>query len=182
MSGNLINMIHFLINGDEVQIDVDPSTPLLWVVRDHLQLTGSKFGCGMGLCGACTMLMDDQAIRSCVMPISAIEGKSITTIEGLGDNHPVQQAWVNHSVPQCGYCQSGQIMSTLAILQRNPNPTEEELKAGLAGNICRCGTYQYILAAAMEAAENIQAGNFYDAGEQSTHQENTGRPSDENHA
>lgn len=140
-------MIKFSLNGQEVTTQDDPSTPLLWVVRDTFKLKGSKFGCGAGLCGACTMHVDGQAKRTCVTPISTIAGKSVTTIEGLGtpdDLHPLQAAWHEHSVPQCGYCQSGQIMSAAALLASNPNPTEADVDAAMAGNICRCGCYPRI--------------------------------------
>lgn len=160
-------MATFILNGEQATVDVDPTTPLLWVVRDHFLLTGSKFGCGAGLCGACTMLVDEISMRTCVLPVSAVEGRSVTTIEGLGDNHPVQQAWVDHSVPQCGYCQSGQIMSTVSLLKQNPNPSEDEVKSALSGNICRCGTYQYILAAALDAAGRM-SDQFYDATQSET--------------
>jgi len=150
-------MISFIINGKSVSVDVLPDTPLLWVIRDHLKLTGTKFGCGAGLCGACTVLLDGQAIRSCTLPITGVEGRAITTIEGLGDRHPVQQAWVEGSVPQCGYCQSGQIMSTVALLNRNPDPDENEIKSALAGNLCRCGSYQEIIDAVHTAAEKINS-------------------------
>ena len=140
-------MIKFSLNGQEVVTEDDPSTPLLWVVRDTFKLKGSKFGCGAGLCGACTMHMDGQAIRTCTMPVGAVAGRAITTIEGLGtpDNlHPLQAAWHEHSVPQCGYCQSGQIMSAAALLASNPNPTAEDVDAAMAGNLCRCGCYPRI--------------------------------------
>jgi isoquinoline 1-oxidoreductase alpha subunit len=140
-------MIEFKLNGESVQTDEDPSTPLLWVVRDTFKLKGSKFGCGAGLCGACTLHIDGIATRSCVMPVSGVAGKEITTIEGLGtpDNlHPLQLAWHELSVPQCGYCQSGQIMSAAALLTENPSPTEAEVDAAMTGNICRCGCYPRI--------------------------------------
>ncbi|WP_101757057.1 (2Fe-2S)-binding protein [Oceanicoccus sp. KOV_DT_Chl] len=140
-------MFSFTLNGEAVSVDIAADTPLLWTLRDHLQLNGTKFGCGAGLCGACTVLIDGQASRSCILPVAAIDGKNITTIEGLGGEHPVQQAWIEHSVAQCGYCQSGQIMSTVALLASNPQPTEDEIKQALAGNICRCGTYPRILSA-----------------------------------
>ena len=126
-------------------------------VRDELGLTGSKFGCGMALCGACTMHVDGAAVRSCVTPVSAADGKEVTTIEGLDPkgNHPVQRAWRAHNVPQCGYCQSGQIMSAAALLEQNPDPSDEEIISGMAGNICRCGTYQRIFAAVRTAAQEV---------------------------
>ncbi len=143
-------MINFQLNKNAVQVDIDPDTPLLWVVRDHFKLKGSKFGCGMGLCGACTMHVNGQAVRTCTLPISAVQGAVITSIEGLGtvDNlHPLQQAWVEHSVPQCGYCQSGQLMSASALLAKNPNPSDDDIEMAMNGNICRCGTYSKIKSA-----------------------------------
>ena len=140
-------MIEFTLNGKAVRTDDDPSTPLLWVVRDTFKLKGSKFGCGASLCGACTMHVNGKAVRTCNLPLSAVAGRSITTIEGLGtpdDLHPLQAAWHEHSVPQCGYCQSGQIMSAAALLESNPNPTAEDVDAAMAGNICRCGCYPRI--------------------------------------
>ena len=135
----------FSINGIAQSVDVDPSKPLLWVIREQLSLSGTKFGCGIGQCGACTVHVDGQAIRSCLTPVSSVEGKEVTTIEGLvsasGELHPVQQAWVDHQVPQCGYCQSGQIMSASALLARSPKPTDKEIDGALRGNICRCGMY-----------------------------------------
>jgi len=135
----------FSINSIAQSVDVDPSKPLLWVIREQLSLSGTKFGCGIGQCGACTVHVDGQAIRSCLTPVSSVEGKEVTTIEGLvsasGELHPVQQAWVDHQVPQCGYCQSGQIMSASALLARSPQPTDKEIDGALRGNICRCGMY-----------------------------------------
>ena len=145
-------MVQFVLNGNPVSLDIDPETPLLWAVRDHLHLMGSKFGCGQGLCGACTMHVDGEAVRTCVMPIAAVAGKNITTIEGLGGNHPVQQAWMEQDVPQCGYCQSGQIMSAAALIAKVVNPTDEDIDIAMAGNICRCGTYQRIRTAIRRAA------------------------------
>lgn len=137
--------ISFLVNGVQRTLDTDPSKPLLWVIREELGLTGTKFGCGISQCGACTVQIDGEAIRSCVTPISVVEGKKITTIEGLssgsGDLHPLQQAWIEHQVPQCGYCQSGQLMSASALLASNPNPTDSEIDEAMEGNICRCGMY-----------------------------------------
>ena len=137
--------ISFLVNGIQRTLDTDPSKPLLWVIREELGLTGTKFGCGISQCGACTVQIDGEAIRSCVTPISVVEGKKITTIEGLssgsGDLHPLQQAWIEHQVPQCGYCQSGQLMSASALLASNPNPTDSEIDEAMEGNICRCGMY-----------------------------------------
>lgn len=147
-------MISLMVNGEEKQIDVDPAMPLLWVLRDELGLTGSKFGCGSGLCGACTIHLEGKAVRGCVTPVSAAEGKEVTTIEGLDPdgNHPVQKAWREVNVPQCGYCQSGQIMSAAALLADNPKPSSSDIKNGMSGNICRCGTYQRIYAAIELAA------------------------------
>lgn len=136
----------FRVNGKAHTVDVDPNMPLLWVIRDTLNMTGTKFGCGMALCGACTVHINGAAIRSCITPISSVSGKDVTTIEGLSANsdHPIQRAWREVDVPQCGYCQSGQIMSASAMLAKNPHPTDEEIDAAMAGNICRCGTYQQI--------------------------------------
>ena len=149
-------MIEFTLNGESVTTDDSPDTPLLWAVRDTFKMKGSKFGCGAGLCGACTMHVDGNAVRTCVLPIAAVAGKSVTTIEGLGtpDNlHPLQDAWVEHSVPQCGYCQSGQIMSAAALLQNNPNPSTAEIDSAMSGNICRCGCYPRIKQAIVAAAQ-----------------------------
>ena len=145
------------INGTTKQVDVDPSTPVLWVLRDHLDLVGTKFGCGIAQCGACTIHLDGNAVRSCQLPVSAAEGSSITTIEGLSEkgDHPVQKAWMEHDVPQCGYCQAGQIMTAAALLQQNPNPSDEEIENAMNGNICRCGTYLRIKAAVKTAAQNL---------------------------
>jgi isoquinoline 1-oxidoreductase subunit alpha len=139
-------MISLKINGAVRQYDGDPEMPLLWYLRDQLQLTGSKFGCGLGLCGACTIHINGEAARSCLTPISAAMGKEITTIEGLSvhGDHPVQKAWEQVQVPQCGYCQSGQIMQAAALLKKKPKPTDSEIEAAMSGNICRCGTYQRI--------------------------------------
>ena len=156
-------MIMFTLNGKTVETDDDPNTPLLWVVRDTFKLKGSKYGCGAGLCGACTMHIDGAAARTCNMPVSSVAGKDITTIEGLGtpeDMHPLQQAWVEISVPQCGYCQSGQIMSAASLLKHNPAPTEAEVDAAMAGNICRCGCYPRIKKAIIGVANGSLA---YDA-------------------
>ena len=143
------------VNGSQHKVDVDPATPLLWVIRDHLNLTGTKFGCGMAQCGACTVHLDGNAVRSCVMPVSAAQNKSITTIEGLSEDnsHPLQRAWIEHQVPQCGYCQSGQIMSAAALLDKNPAPSDEEISTAMQGNICRCGTYPRIRKAIHTAAQ-----------------------------
>ena len=150
-------MIEFKLNGKTVRTDDDPTTPLLWVVRDTFKLKGSKFGCGAGLCGACTMHIDGAATRTCMMPISSVSGREVTTIEGLGTPaapHPLQAAWTELSVPQCGYCQSGQIMSAAALLQQNPTPTEAEVDGAMAGNICRCGCYMRIKQAVITVADN----------------------------
>lgn len=145
------------INGTSKQVDVDPSTPVLWVLRDHLDLVGTKFGCGIAQCGACTIHLDGNAVRSCQLPVSAAEGASITTIEGLSEagDHPVQKAWMEHDVPQCGYCQAGQIMTAAALLQQNPNPSDEDIENAMNGNICRCGTYLRIKAAVKTASQNL---------------------------
>jgi len=140
------------INGKPVNVTAAPDTPLLWVLRDELGMTGSKYGCGVGQCGACTVLSDGQPIRSCSTPISVLATAKITTIEGLGGTHPVQVAWEKHDVPQCGYCQSGQIMSAVALLAAKPKPSDEEITGAMDGNICRCGTYQRIRAAIKDAA------------------------------
>ena len=140
------------VNGKPLAVKAAPDTPLLWVLRDELQLTGTKYGCGVAQCGACTVMVDGQAVRSCVTPIEAVAAGKITTIEGLGGQHPLQQAWVKHDVPQCGYCQSGQIMSAVALLSANAKPTDADIDAAMDGNICRCGTYQRVRAAIKDAA------------------------------
>ncbi|MEY2904160.1 MAG: hypothetical protein RJA52_176 [Bacteroidota bacterium] len=142
------------INGKKVQTDVDPSTPMLWVLRDHLGLVGTKYGCGVAACGACTIHVNGMAMRSCQLPVSQVGNQSITTIEGLSENgdHPLQKAWVEHDVPQCGYCQAGQIMNAAALLEANPKPSDEEIEAAMNGNICRCGTYTRIKAAIKTAS------------------------------
>lgn len=144
------------INGKKLKVDVDPNTPLLWVLRDHLKLVGTKYGCGIAQCGACTVHFNGNAVRSCQLPISSIEDNKITTIEGLSENgdHPVQKAWLEHDVPQCGYCQAGQIMSAASLLKSNPNPSDEEIENSMSGNICRCGTYTRIKAAVKTAAKS----------------------------
>jgi isoquinoline 1-oxidoreductase alpha subunit len=148
-------MTSFFLNGKQVQVDDEPSTPLLWVLRDSLSMTGTKFGCGMALCGACTVHLEGQAIRSCVSPLSRVEGKHVTTIEGLSPDlsHPLQKAWIELDVPQCGYCQSGQIMSAAILLTENPKPTDKDIDEAMSGNICRCGTYPRIRKAIHRAAE-----------------------------
>jgi len=140
------------VNGKRFEVDADGDTPLLWILRDHLGLTGTKFGCGIAQCGACTVHIDGQARRSCVMPVGELDGKSITTIEGLGATHPVQAAWLAENVPQCGYCQSGQIMSTVALLAANPTPNDDDIDSALSANLCRCGTYPRIRRAVHRAA------------------------------
>jgi aerobic-type carbon monoxide dehydrogenase small subunit (CoxS/CutS family) len=146
------------INGKGATVEADPQTPLLWVLRDTLGLTGTKFGCGKALCGACTVLVGGEAVRSCVTTIDELGGKEITTIEGLSkdSSHPLQKAWVEEQVPQCGYCQSGQLMSAAALLSRNPHPTDDEISAAMNGNICRCGTYNRIRRAIHRAAGDIR--------------------------
>jgi len=150
-------MTQLTINQRNFDVDASPDTPLLWVLRDHLAMTGTKFGCGMALCGACTVHLDGVAVRSCVLPLSAVNGKPITTIEGLSADrsHPVPKAWLEIDTPQCGYCQSGQIMSAVALLKSNPNPSDADIDAAMAGNICRCGTYPRIRAAIHRAAELV---------------------------
>jgi isoquinoline 1-oxidoreductase subunit alpha len=149
-------MITFTVNGTSRQVDVAPEMPLLWVLRDVLGLTGTKFGCGMALCGACTVHVDGQATRACTTTMKGVAGKRVTTIEGLSaaGEHPVQRAWMDQDVPQCGYCQSGQVMSAAALLARNPNPTDADIDQAMRGNICRCGTYQSIRAAIHRAARS----------------------------
>lgn len=150
-------MLSLNVNGKPVEVDADAEMPLLWLLRDVLHLTGTKYGCGMALCGACTVHLDGQPIRSCITPASAAVGKSVTTIEGLSQNgeHPVQRAWIELDVVQCGYCQSGQIMSAAALLAQNPKPTDAEIDSAMSGNICRCGTYQRIRAAIKRAAGTV---------------------------
>jgi len=143
------------INGKTHEVNADPSTPMLWVLRDHLDMTGTKFGCGIAQCGACTVHLDGVAVRSCQLPVAAIDGQEVTTIEGLSENgdHPVQQAWLEHDVPQCGYCQAGQIMTAAALLKQNSNPNDQEIENAMHGNICRCGTYTRIKAAVKTASK-----------------------------
>jgi len=147
-------MVAFTVNGERKEVEVDPNTPLLWVVREHLGLTGTKFGCGIAACGACTVHIDGDPVRSCITPISLVEGRSVMTVEGLSPdgNHPLQKAWVAEQVPQCGYCQSGQIMQAAALLTRKKNPSRAEIVEHMNGNICRCGTYLKIIAAIQRAA------------------------------
>jgi isoquinoline 1-oxidoreductase subunit alpha len=147
------------INGRAVDVDAAPDTPLLWVLRDHLGMTGTKFGCGVALCGACTVQLEGQPVRSCRLPLSAVEGRKITTIEGVASNRvgaAVQAAWDKIDVPQCGYCQSGQVLAATALLARNPTPTDSDIDDAMSGNICRCGTYARIRAAIHEAAQSLQ--------------------------
>ena len=150
--------INLTINSKKYEVDVDPSTPVLWVLRDHLNLIGTKFGCGVGACGACTILLNGRALKSCQLPVSGVGGQSITTIEGIvaenTDLHPVQKAWLELDVAQCGYCQTGQIMAAVALLKTKPNPTDDEIDAAMTGNICRCGTYLRIKAAIHQAAKS----------------------------
>ena len=160
-------MIRFQLNGNTVEADVSGDTPLLWVIRDHFKMKGSKFGCGMGLCGACSMMVDGESTRTCILPVSAVANKNITTIEGLstGDAKDtsrkqlstLQQAWVDNSVPQCGYCQSGQLISATALLKKNSNPSDAEIDNAMQGNICRCGTYPRIKKAIKQAAKQQTA-------------------------
>jgi isoquinoline 1-oxidoreductase alpha subunit len=154
-------MISFTVNGEPRSVDADGATPLLWVLRDHLGLTGTKYGCGLALCGACTVHLDGAPVRSCQLPLKALAGRSVTTIEGVSKDrsHAVQRAWVELDVPQCGYCQSGQIMSALALLKANGSPSDEEIDAALAGNICRCGTYARIRKAVHRAAQLLREGS-----------------------
>jgi isoquinoline 1-oxidoreductase subunit alpha len=153
-------MISFTVNGKQRQVDVPPEMPLLWVLRESLNLTGTKYGCGIAVCGACTVHVDGTAVRSCVTPASAVAGRRVTTIEGLSErgDHPVQRAWTEVDVPQCGYCQSGQIMSAAALLTRKAAPTDADIDDGMSGNICRCGTYQRIRAAIHRAAALKKGG------------------------
>jgi isoquinoline 1-oxidoreductase subunit alpha len=148
------------VNGKRVDLDVDPSTPLLWVIREHLGLTGTKYGCGMAQCGACTVHIDGQPVRSCVTPLSRATGKQVTTIEGLSPDlsHPLQRAWLEEDVPQCGYCQSGQLMSAAVLLREKPTPSDEDIDQAMTGNICRCGTYPRIRRAIHRAAEIAAKG------------------------
>ena len=154
-------MIALSVNGRTVRVNAAPDTPLLWVLRDRLHLTGTKFGCGASLCGACTVHLNGEAVRSCVTPVSAAVGKKVTTIEAIGATpvgRSIQAAWVEHDVPQCGYCQSGQIMSAAALLAKNGRPSDGEIEEAMNGNICRCGTYNQIRAAIKDAAESMHKG------------------------
>ena len=158
-------MLTLTINGQTSSYDGDPDMPLLWFLRDTLNLTGTKFGCGMAQCGACTVHINGNAQRSCVTPMSALKGAKVTTIEGLSekDEHPVQQAWQQHRVPQCGFCQSGQIMQAVSFLATNSNPSDEDIDAAMSGNICRCGTYPRIRQAIKSAAGQVASADYYDA-------------------
>lgn len=149
--------LNLKVNKKSYTVDVDPNTPVLWVLRDHLNLVGTKFGCGIAQCGACTIHMDGAAIRSCSLPVSSVADSEITTIEGISENgdHPVQKAWLEHDVPQCGYCQAGQIMSAVALLNENPLPSDQEIENAMNGNICRCGTYLRIKAAVKTASQSL---------------------------
>jgi isoquinoline 1-oxidoreductase subunit alpha len=153
-------MIKLTLNGQPKEIDVADDTPLLWVLRDTLGMTGTKYGCGMSLCGACTVHVDGQPTRACITPINSVAGKSVTSIEGLSADrgHPVQRAWIELDVPQCGYCQSGQIMAAAALLSKNPNPSDSDIDSAMSGNICRCGTYPRIRKAIRRAAELSKSG------------------------
>ena len=149
--------INLSVNGKSLVVDADPQTPVLWVLRDHLNLVGTKYGCGIAQCGACTILVDGKAVRSCSLKVSQVGEKSITTIEGLSESgdHPVQRAWIEQDVAQCGYCQTGQIMNAVSLLKSNPNPTDEEIETAMQGNICRCGTYLRIRKAIKTAAKSL---------------------------
>jgi len=153
-------VIDIKVNGQPHSVDVDPSTPVLWVLRDTLKLTGTKYGCGIALCGACTIHVDGEPVRSCTLPVSAAQGREITTIENIaGDGmHPVQQAWLDEDVVQCGYCQSGQIMSAIALLEANPDPSDADIDAAMSGNICRCGAYERIRNGIKRAAASLREG------------------------
>jgi isoquinoline 1-oxidoreductase alpha subunit len=161
-------MVSFVLNGTRVDVDVSIDTPLLWVMRDHLKLKGTKFGCGMGLCGACSMIVDGVSTRTCILPVAAVANKNITTIEGLGNPQmlsTLQQAWVDNSVPQCGYCQSGQLISASALLNNNSNPSDAQIDDAMSGNICRCGTYPSIKKAIKAAAKNQVGVQTFDPSE-----------------
>jgi isoquinoline 1-oxidoreductase subunit alpha len=150
-------MIEFQLNGESVRLDIEDDTPLLWALRENLKLTGTKYGCGIGQCGACTVHLGSVPVRACQMPIASVQGKAVTTIEGIGARglHPVQQAWIEGNVPQCGYCQSGQVMTAVALLEQTPHPTDDDIRTAMNGNLCRCGCYNRIRAAIHRAAELI---------------------------
>ncbi|WP_137924159.1 (2Fe-2S)-binding protein [Cupriavidus sp. 2SB] len=150
--------IQLQVNGKLARVNTDPDTPLLWIIRDELGLTGTKFGCGMGLCGACTVHVDGKPVRACLTPLSAVKGKKVSTVEGLSrdNSHPLQKAWIAHDVPQCGYCQSGQLMSAAALLATNRHPSDAAIDSAMSGNICRCGTYDRIRAAIKTAAAELR--------------------------
>ncbi len=150
--------ISFNLNGSTVNVSAEPDTPLLWVIRDEVGLTGTKFGCGAALCGACTVHLNGSPIRSCQTPVSAVAGKNVATVESLSadNSHPLQKAWIKHQVPQCGYCQSGQLMSAAALLSKNKNPSDADIDAAMSGNLCRCGTYNRIRAAIKDAAAEMR--------------------------
>ena len=152
-----MSIFNLTVNGKPHQVDVVSDTPMLWVLREHLNLVGAKYGCGIAQCGACTIHLDGIAVRSCSVPVSSVGNKAITTIEGLSPDasHPLQEAWLEHDVPQCGYCQTGQIMNAAALLRKNPNPSDDEIERGMQGNLCRCGTYIRIRAAIKTAAANM---------------------------
>jgi isoquinoline 1-oxidoreductase alpha subunit len=151
--------ISFNLNGSTVSVQAEPDTPLLWVIRDEVGLTGTKFGCGAALCGSCTVHLDGVAIRSCQTPVSSVSGKKVSTVESLSadNSHPLQKAWIKHQVPQCGYCQSGQLMSAAALLAKNKNPSDTDIDNAMSGNLCRCGTYNRIRAAIKDAAAEMRA-------------------------
>jgi isoquinoline 1-oxidoreductase alpha subunit len=151
--------ISFNLNGSTVSVQAEPDTPLLWVIRDEVGLTGTKFGCGAALCGACTVHLNGSPIRSCQTPVSAVAGKNVATVESLSadNSHPLQKAWIKHQVPQCGYCQSGQLMSAAALLSKNKNPSDADIDNAMSGNLCRCGTYNRIRAAIKDAAAEMRA-------------------------
>ena len=159
-------MISFTLNGTPVQLEIEPDTPLLWALRDEVGLTGTKFGCGIGQCGACTIHLNGSPVRSCLTPVSAAEGQKLTTIEGLSPDgeHALQRAWIALNVPQCGYCQSGQLMSAAALLARTPDPSDADIDAAMTGNICRCGAYSRIRAAIHQAAARLRSGDGENAG------------------
>ena len=165
-------MIEITVNGQTTQVDVEPDTPLLWVIREQLNLTGTKFGCGLAQCGACTVHMNGRPIRSCVMPVSAVVNQPITTIESIksedGTLHALQQAWIDHQVPQCGYCQSGQIMSAVALLAETPKPSDQEIDAAMSGNVCRCGMYGRIKSAIKQVAASTDSADNDDNSTSST--------------